>query len=147
VVLVEIPTTDEVHDNIVAYWRPEAPVTAGSEFSLTYRLSWPWDAPDLGGRLQVVRTLIGAGGDERRRFVIDFAGDAQNRVPASAVTLGIKTNPGAVQESEVAENPETAGLRVSFELDPEGAESVEMRLDLRSGERTIAETWIYRWSI
>jgi glucans biosynthesis protein len=147
VVLVEIPTTDEVHDNIVAYWRPEAPVTAGSEFSLTYRLSWPWDAPDLGGRLRVVRTLIGAGGDERRRFVIDFAGDVQNRVPASAVTLGIKTNPGTVQESEVAENPETAGLRVSFELDPEGAESVEMRLDLRSGERTIAETWIYRWSI
>jgi glucans biosynthesis protein len=147
VVLVEIPTTDEVHDNIVAYWRPEAPVTAGSEFSLTYRLSWPWDAPDLGGRLRVVRTLIGGAGDEQRRFVIDFAGDAQNRVPASAVTLGIKTNPGAVRESEVAENAETAGLRVSFVLDPEGAESVEMRLDLRSGERTIAETWIYRWSI
>ena len=60
--------------------------------------------------------------------------------------LGIKANPGAVHEAEIAENPEISGLRVSFELDPEGADSVEMRLDLRSGERTIAETWVYRWS-
>ena len=29
---------------------------------------------------------------------------------------------------------------------PEGADAVEMRLELRSGDRRIAETWVYRWS-
>ena len=67
--LVEIPSNDEVHDNIVAYWRPATPVAAGSELSLTYRLTWGWDVPDLNGLLRVVRTLSGAGPDGRRRFV------------------------------------------------------------------------------
>ena len=35
------PDHEEVHDNIVAYWRPGDPSPAGSErFSLTYRLHW-----------------------------------------------------------------------------------------------------------
>ena len=43
VVLVEIPSSEEIHDNIVAYWRPEADIAKGDEISLTYRLSWGWD--------------------------------------------------------------------------------------------------------
>ena len=31
--LLEIPTDDEIHDNVVAYWVPEEPVTAGSQWS------------------------------------------------------------------------------------------------------------------
>src|SRR3546814_9128325 len=29
--LVEIPTADEYHDNIVAFWRPKLPIAAGRE--------------------------------------------------------------------------------------------------------------------
>jgi glucans biosynthesis protein len=146
VVLVEIPSGAEIHDNIVAYWRPEPDVAKGDEISLTYRLSWGWDVPDLAGLLRVERTLSGAGGNGRRRFVIDFAGDAPNPVRASAVQLVAEANPGSLHGVEVAENPEINGLRVNLELDPEGAASVEMRVELRSGDRRIAETWIYRWS-
>ena len=92
--LVEIPTTDEVHDNIVAYWRPTGPTPAGSEMSLTYRLHWGWDAPDPGGLLRVARTLSGAAADDRRRFVVDFAGDGQPVARASAVQLSAQANPG-----------------------------------------------------
>ena len=74
VVLVEIPSSEEIHDNIVAYWRPVDPIAAGSEILLTYRLSWGWDVPDLNGLLRVARTLTGAGPNGRRRFVVDFAG-------------------------------------------------------------------------
>jgi glucans biosynthesis protein len=145
VVLVEIPSTLEIHDNIVAYWRPEAPVPAGSEISLTYRLTWGWEAPDLNGLLRVHRTLTGAGTDGRRRFVVDFAGEGQVR--ASAVQLVARANPGSLHDAEISENPEIKGLRLKFDLDPEGSDVVEMRLELRSGERRIAETWVYRWSI
>ena len=146
VVLVEIPSSEEIHDNIVAYWRPEADIAGGNEISLTYRLSWGWDVPDLTGLLRVERTLSGAGRDGRRRFVVDFAGDAPNPIRASAVQLVAQANPGSLHDAEISENPEINGLRLSFDLDPEGADIVEMRLELRSGERRIAETWVYRWS-
>jgi glucans biosynthesis protein len=146
VVLVEIPSNEEVHDNIVAYWRPADPVAAGAELSLTYRLTWGWDVPDLDGLLRVVRTLSGSAPDGRRRFVVDFAGEAPLAIRASAVQLSSQANPGAMVGTSIAENPEINGLRLQFDLDPEGAEQVEMRVDLRSGDRPIAETWVYRWS-
>ena len=146
VMLVEIPSNDEVHDNIVAYWRPASPVPAGSELSLTYRLTWGWDVPDLNGLLRVVRTLSGAAPEGRRRFIIDFAGDASNPIRASAVQVSAQTSPGALVDTVITENPEIAGLRLQFDLDAEGAEAVEMRIDLRSNDRPIAETWVYRWS-
>ena len=51
-----------------------------------------------------------------------------------------------MHDPEISENAEINGLRLRFDLDPEGADAVEMRLELRSGERRIAETWVYRWS-
>jgi glucans biosynthesis protein len=40
VMLVEIPTGDEFMDNIVAFWRPEAPLAPGSEHRFDYSISW-----------------------------------------------------------------------------------------------------------
>ena len=57
-----------------------------------------------------------------------------------------QANPGALRDAVISENPEISGLRLRFDLDPEGADQVEMRVDLRSGERPVAETWVYRWS-
>ena len=102
--------------------------------------------PDLSGLLRVVRTLSGAGADGRRRFVVDFAGEAPSAYRASAVQLVAQANPGTLHDAEISENPEINGLRLSFDLDPEGADVVEMRMELRSGDRRIAETWVYRWS-
>jgi glucans biosynthesis protein len=144
IVLVEIPTNDEVNDNIVAYWRPDATLAAGSELSLTYRLTWGWDGPDLKGLLKIERTLTGAGKDNRRQFVVDYSGEGQVR--ASAVQVVAQANPGSIHDPEISENPEIKGLRLKFDLDPEGADVVELRRELRSGERRIAETWVYRWS-
>ncbi len=146
VVLVEIPSNDEVHDNVVAYWRPDGDIAAGSEIALTYRLSWGWEVPDLSGLLKVERTLMGAGSNGRRRFVVDFAGDAPSPIRASAVQLMAQATPGSLHDALITENPEVNGLRLQFDLDPEGADLVEMRVELRSGDRRIAETWVYRWS-
>ena len=57
--LVEIPTLEEIHDNIVAFWVPEAPVEPGSEWPLAYRLHWcaePPQRPGFGSKL-IERTL------------------------------------------------------------------------------------------
>ena len=94
------------------------------------------------------RTRQGKGSQgRRRRFVIDFAGEGQQTpVRASAVQLVAQANPGSVHDAIISENPEVNGLRLQFDLDPDNADAVEMRVELRSGDRRIAETWVYRWS-
>src|SRR5699024_4903654 len=38
--LLELPTADEIYDNIVAFWMPDEPATAGKEWAFDYRLYW-----------------------------------------------------------------------------------------------------------
>src|SRR3546814_1461687 len=38
--LIEIPTDDEIHDNIVAFWVPQEPAQAGTSYDMRYRLHW-----------------------------------------------------------------------------------------------------------
>jgi len=38
------------------------------------------------------------------------------------------------------------GLRAGFEIDPDGAELIEMRMRIMRGDRPITETWLYRWT-
>ena len=89
--LVEIPTDDEVHDNIVAYWKPSAPVGAGDTPVFDYRLYWQDQEPHPPqGIAQVVATRIGRGGipgapppKGQWKFVVDFAGGALAGMAAS----------------------------------------------------------------
>ena len=43
--LVEIPTDDEIHDNVVAMWVPAEPALAGRSFAFAYRMYWSADEP------------------------------------------------------------------------------------------------------
>lgn len=148
VVLVEIPNPEEIHDNIVAFWRPDTPLAAGSETSFTYRLTWGWDAPPSDGLLRVSRTLAGAGGrDAWRRFVVDFSDPtAAVGVPASDFTANVRTSVGVIQNVVVMDNPEIGGVRVAFELDTQGNDIADLRMDLLRGGRPAGEVWVYRWT-
>ncbi len=82
--LVEIPTGDEVHDNIVAYWTPKRPVKAGDSVAFSYRLYWRNDEPHAPVNLaRAVATRTGVDGipgeaahydAHKRKFVIDWSG-------------------------------------------------------------------------
>lgn len=147
VVLIEIPTDEEIHDNIVAFWRPNAPLEAGKPYALSYRLSWPDEAPMWSGA-RVHRTSTGlAIGPQRKQgvvqFVVDFTGQALGQMEKPAAVL--TTTAGQVTPAVVQSNPINGGVRVSFLLDPKGAELAELRLVLRNGERDVSEVWLYRW--
>ena len=61
--LVEIPTDDETHDNIVAYWRPDGEIKSGDRLRFDYRLYWQDSEPKYPKRLaKVVATRMGRGG-------------------------------------------------------------------------------------
>ncbi|MGH8025956.1 MAG: glucan biosynthesis protein, partial [Pseudoxanthomonas sp.] len=40
----------------------------------------------------------------------------------------------------------TGGWRIGFELDPAGAQAVELHARLVQGTQPVSETWLYRWT-
>src|SRR5690606_28306652 len=55
--LIEIPTLQDIHDNIVAFWVPDALPPPGEPFEFAYRLSWYGNDPQRppGGRAVATR--------------------------------------------------------------------------------------------
>ncbi len=86
--LCEIPTDDEIHDNVVAMWVPEKPVPAGAEIELNYRLYWVADEPFQPKLGRGVATRLGRGGQPGlprpkgvRKFVVEFLGGPLATLP------------------------------------------------------------------
>ncbi|MCX5514321.1 glucan biosynthesis protein D [Kaistia algarum] len=154
VTLVEIPTNSEIHDNIVAYWQPKDPMPAGSEYSFAYRLSWGGDPATADGAMVVSDTMIGRatleGDSPLRRFVVDFAPQQLlEGKPAEQPKATVSNSKGKISNIVVMPNPKIGkgqGWRVNFELDPEGANLVELRIVLTFPDGRPAETWVYRWT-
>jgi glucans biosynthesis protein len=150
VVLIEIPSNAEIHDNIVAFWRPRKPIAAGSEFHLSYRLSWGDEPGAAQDRLRVVSTSVGRADVKAptavRRFVVDYSPErppCRDCGPPAAV---VTASTGKVGNVVVIDNPLTRGYRVTFTLDPEKSDLCELRLELRFEDTRCAEVWLYRWT-
>lgn len=146
--LVEIPTANEYADNIVAFWRPGAPLAAGREHRWRYRLHWSaghdWN-PSLA---RVVATRSGAlDGAEGRQYLVDFRG---GRLPHggadSAVRVQAAASAGVLRNAVAYRNPHDDGWRVGFELEPGTAKAIEMRLWLEGDAGRLSETWLSRWT-
>ncbi|HET9599468.1 MAG TPA: glucan biosynthesis protein G [Anaeromyxobacteraceae bacterium] len=151
VVLAEIPSSAEFHDNIVAFWRPRTPIPAGVPFHLSYRLSWGDEPPVALDRLRASRTAVGRadikGPTPVRRFVVDYSpAPARCRGRCAAPMAVVTASAGKVGDVVVHDNPLTRGYRVSFTLDPEKAELSELRLELKFEDSRCAEIWLYRWT-
>ncbi|AOO79685.1 glucan biosynthesis protein [Bosea vaviloviae] len=154
--LVELPTTDETNDNVVALWAPKAPLEPGREFSFGYKLTAMLDSADLhpGGRIintyQAKPKALGSGEpvtEGARRFIVDFAGgdleyhlrqpDKVEIVPSIAY--------GRIDRAFIVPNPKTQGFRAFIDIVVEPGQVAEMRAFLKSGEKTLTETWSYPW--
>ncbi len=148
VALVEIPADKEIYDNIVAYWRPSAPIAAGQRHDMSYRLDWGADpAPQTRDLLAVRNTAMGENAfGPGHLIVIDFApGPA---LPADLGMVGrlIRSSAGQVSEGVLQRNPETGGPRLAFRFEPGGAEVAEFRVQLRAEDGApLSEVWLYRW--
>lgn len=146
VTLVEIPTTTEINDNIVAYWRPRAPTRIKGEYAYTYRIHWGREIPKPLPLAKVVSTRIGAGPDETRLIVIDFAGENLKTIPPADTKAQVSAYKGKVLNVVSHPNPETGGIRVSFQLAPGGEKAIELRAQLMRGDDLISEVWMDRWT-
>ncbi len=149
VVLTEIPTDSEIHDNIVSYWKPKQAIAAGTEFHFTYRIIWGSEPSVEDGTVIVARTASGradiAKATPRRLFVIDYQVKEGNNdeIPLASV----QSSAGSVTHVVVSRQPKTNGYRLTFEMDPQDAQLIELRAELKFTGQRQAETWLYRWTL
>ena len=145
--LLEIPSDNEIHDNILATWRPKEPLAAGSEHFLAYRQHWCWTPPEKPPLATVIGTRIGrAGQQRRRRFAVDFASDRLATLKPEDVQLAFWSSNNGAQNLRLVPGMEGRPWRVAFDLDPGNEAQVEMRLALMNGTAPVSETWLYRWT-
>lgn len=151
--LVEIPTTDETFDNIVAYWTPEAPVAAGDALSYDYLLHWIPRDPLPDAVASVVAVRRGRGGHpgqmprpKSAKMVIDFEGPALAGLDVkSGITPVIEARNARILDP-VAIRPVvgTDRWRLSFDVETTGPDLAELRAYLRLGDRALTETLLLR---
>ncbi len=149
--LIEIPTGSEYHDNIVAYWRPDALMSTGSEIKLGYDLVWSARAPSGIGLLRAVTSSSGAIEGRARQVVIDFKADTgHDHIGAALLDDFWSLKPrvvakgGEIRAETLALNSEMGGLRLTFMLDL-GDKPSEVAADITQAGRPVSETWRYRF--
>ncbi len=152
--LVQLPTPDETHDNIVAYWVPAQLPAAGQPLELSYELAWQGDAQQRPPASWVTQTRRGYGYSKlsaaeqasQPQYVIDFAGPALDALPANAPVKAVITADanGRVLQTLAYPNPATRTWRVTVRVarvDP--AQPVELRAFLQHNNDTVSETWTH----
>ena len=147
--LIEIPSDEEIHDNIVAFWRPHDPYSKDQVYRFGYRISWPDDV--RSDDLATVRSTSSglANGPDRKSgaiiYAVEFVGRtiAKLRDPPSAA---LSTTAGRITKPVVERNPYTKGWRVHFLFTPGESELAELRLELKDRDKTISEVWLSRWT-
>jgi len=149
--LVEIPSTSEKNDNVVSFWLSTKPAEPGPQpISYGYDLFWYGDdyRRTPGGYTVATRQDHGTH-ENAHRFVVDFAGDEIERLPADTVLRGVTTigsgdgQGNALLEQQVVKDPVTGGWRLVFQFRADKREPVRLRSFLRQGDRALTETWSY----
>jgi periplasmic glucans biosynthesis protein len=148
--LVEIPTDEEIHDNIVAYWVSDTPVQARKPVSFSYLISaysrrpgWP-----PGGHAVATRfggTSGAQGTSSSRRVVVDFAGgDLDVLNAAQPVQAEVTATNGQLESVTVEHLPEPGMWRAALRVKPASNDKpVELRCYLTLYGEALTETWTY----
>ncbi|SNS60010.1 glucan biosynthesis protein [Tropicimonas sediminicola] len=153
--LVEIPSDLEIHDNIVAFWVPDAPTRAGDALEFSYRLHWGMTPPGAQPKslARVLRTRIGKGGvagveteTGTRKFVVDFAGGLLGSLPGNAEIepVASATN-GEIVETVLSPVSGKDVWRLVMEVRAQPGSIVELKAGIAGYDRILTETWVYQW--
>ncbi len=151
--LVELSTTFEGLDNIVAFWDPKTTPAPLQPFRFGYTLHWEGGDADLKRSPdRVVSTRIGLDAQfaGARQFVVDFAGPKFDSIPADKPPTAVSNCSGGahIADTLLLRNPFLNTWRAIIKMVPpaDTNAAVDLRCTLQQGTNAIGETWVYQWS-
>jgi glucans biosynthesis protein len=151
--LVELSTSYEGLDNIVAFWDPKNKPAPLQGFRYGYTLHWEGGYADLKrSENRVISTRIGTDAQFQgaRQFIVDFAGPKFNVIPEDKPPVAIANcSDGAhIADTRVVWNPFNNSWRTIIKMMPPANtnELVDLRCSLQQGTNIVGETWVYQWS-
>lgn len=148
--LVELPTDDEIYDNIVAYFLPDNLPKPGDEKRFSYRMYWRDHHPLPDSGAHVVATRVGQGGvpgqprpQDQMKIVIEFEGKSLHGLtqedyiePVVELSSGEPINPYLLPVVG------TDRWRLIFDAKVPLKDLVEARVYLKKGDDVLTETWL-----
>jgi periplasmic glucans biosynthesis protein len=157
VMLMEIPTTNELSDNSVAMWEPARTPQAGDRIEFKYRQHWTMneDPAMADGRVVATRTGSHDWQPQQRTMIVEFAGSALNQQTETPLTplvqaVGPNSEKIKIQGITIQSIPE-GRWRVAFQLAPSAEDGkladvgpVELRCCIKRGDNFLTETWVHR---
>ncbi len=144
--LIEIPTKEEVHDNIGAFWHPKTPLKAKGEHTYTYRLHWGPENPKSSGLAVFSRSGVGLRGEGVKLFVLDLIGEKLKSIDPKKIKGVVSAEKAEIRNVVTQPNPQSGGWRLSFEMPIKDKAPVEIRALLMQDDVPISEVWVYRWT-
>ncbi|TAG08764.1 MAG: glucans biosynthesis protein [Verrucomicrobia bacterium] len=157
VMLLEIPATNELTDNVVALWEPAKAMMPGDMVEISYRQHWTTeeDPSHADGRVVATRTGIHDWLPNQRTMVVEFVGNALNQQSEKSIVpavhaLGANAERVSIKSVTLQQIPE-GRWRLAFQLSPAKPEEtlqaigpIELRACLKRGDDYLTETWVHR---
>lgn len=157
VMLMEIPTNNELADNTVAMWEPTRTPQPGDRLEFSYKQHWTMDKDpsQAGGHVVATRTGIHDWLPNQRTVVVEFSGgdlSKESTTPLTAHVEAVGPSASRVEIKDVTIQPMPEGrFRAAFQLAPAGdvkkiedVGPLELRCALKRGDNYLTETWAYR---
>ena len=157
VILLEIPTTHELDENVVAMWEPAHIPQPGDRIEFAYRQRWTMDPnpSDAGGYVVATRSGIHQGKPEQRTIMVEFTGNSIGQasdIPLTADVHTVGNGAEKIKILDVAVQPlPEERWRVTFRIAPAQEDAkladagpIELRCSLKRGENFLTETWVHR---
>ena len=152
--VVEIPTTSETNDNIVAYWVSNTPFLQGQSRYVAYQLKTVEPQPFKRQLARVVSTRQGTPflpGEKRenniksavRRFVVDFSIPEGASFDNENLSLVIEGREGEISQQRVYPINDSTQWRATFLVEPNEKNTVDMRAYIEHQGKAVSEVWNY----
>ncbi|MAM57751.1 MAG: glucan biosynthesis protein D [Salinicola sp.] len=160
--MLEIPTTGETMDNVVAFWKPEQAIEPGQELNYGYKLYWSAQPPVKPEQARVRKTFTGIGGFPEgwapgehypevwaKRIAVDFIGGELKHFYDNDIDIKTQLDvpEGDVKQLDILWVEEIEGFRIQFDWYPtsDSTDPINMRLNLLADGNTVSETWLYQY--
>ncbi|HZC58947.1 MAG TPA: glucan biosynthesis protein [Chthoniobacterales bacterium] len=146
--LLQLPSSDEYSDNIVAGWQPQNLPEAGSSLEFAYQLKWRGDEPDTTQFRVLSTTVRPSPGSNETRFVVEYGKpESGETIPVAELKPYILVGQGG-QVKDVQFTPTNRGWLVGFTVfDPDTSRPLDLSCVILRGDKFCSEKWQYLLNI